>query len=126
MVKVRRLFSLVVVEEALFAVGGDLGAHTIERLDLIANAWVLVTPVKDGRKFGSVAAHDGKIFLFGGRDHSGKPLQTWDAFDVRQLVWESDPQDHASTRARDDRAMPREHFFCGQAIVVPATDLRWE
>ena len=120
MLRVRRLFSLLIVEGAICAVGGDLGPSTIERLDPATNTWSLLTAVRDGRKFGCAAAFGPRIYVFGGRDHSGKPLRTWDSFDVSTGVW-------ASEEFPDDgrRSLPRDHLFRGRSITVPPVSLTW-
>lgn len=118
----RRLFTLVVVEGALCAVGGDLGPSTIERLDPVSNTWSLLTSVRDGRKFGSATAFGSKIFVFGGRGHSGKPLRTWDAYDVVRGVWASE---ESSGSDEICRSLPREHLFRGRCITIPPTNISW-
>ena len=118
--RVRRLFSLLVVEGSVCAVGGDLGPSTIERLDPTTSSWSLLTAVRDGRKFGCAAAFGSVIYVFGGRDYSGKPLRTWDSYDISTGVW-------ASEEGSGDgvRSLPREHLFRGRSITMPPASLAW-
>lgn len=120
MTKVRRLFHMVVADGAIYAVGGDVGrTNSIERLDFASNSWSLMVDVKDCRKFGCVTAFESKIFLFGGRDNLGKALDSWDSFDVLTEKWHSDDASSA------ERALPREHLFNGQAILIPSSVVTW-
>lgn len=117
MLVARDFANLVVLQDTLYAIGGDVDPatqhqtiRTIEKLvhdDAISatNAhWVHVTTFPNTRRGFSTAAYGTYIFVFGGSSSSSSEpttsidhnennheLHTWDAFDVEYGRWVSDP-----------------------------------
>ena len=113
MIKERFTFNLVVVEDELYAVGGDGYDSTsisIEKLDKELGVWRVVAEIGECRTCCGAAAVGSKIFVFGGNDEVHR--STWNAFDVITEQWAS------ASISVEDRRLPRD-FFYGQALTVP-------
>eukprot|EP01031_Cornospumella_fuschlensis_P032671 gene32671-39498_t len=90
---------LLVIDNTLFAVGGDIeepflhGVQSIEKYDAQKEAWVFVSFFLDPRKriHCAVAAHGSKIFLFGGA-YGTSIWRSWDFYDVKKNYWASQLQ----------------------------------
>ena len=95
-------FRLLVINNALYAVGGDVDTTgrslipTIERLNVISNRWEKIGEFRDVRRVFSTSAVDNKIYVFGGRDVNYGTLQDWDCFDCDSHEWESVAYDQLS------------------------------
>lgn len=120
----RRDFSnLLVVLGSLYAVGGDVddegspATRTIEVYDKVSNDWKHVTAFKDERRGFSTSAFESKIYIFGGSSDVSYELNTWDAYDVINLQWDSDIN-------LNYEKMPLIDCW-GQAVTAPAEKLRW-
>ena len=118
MVRDRRHFKLVVVENELYAVGGEWGSMSIEKLSKFSGAWQMVAEIDEDRWFCDAAAVGSKIYVFGGSggDAGGDANSTWNAFDVGTGQWAS-----ASTPASKRKLSSRGGFFAGQALTVPSS-----
>ena len=113
MTKGRSFFNLVVVEDELYAVGGDGYGSTsisIEKLDKELGVWRVVAEIGECRHGCSAAAVGSKIFVFGANNVAHK--STWNAFDVITEQWAS------ASISVGDRRLPRD-FSYGQALTVP-------
>ena len=120
----RRDFSnLLIVLDSLYAVGGDVkengeqAIRTIEKFDKDMNCWVTVTAFKDERRGFSTSSHGSKIFIFGGSSEENYDQNTWDAYDVVELQWDSDLLDKY-------QKMPLIDCW-GQAVTVPSGKMTW-
>ena len=95
MLSERIWFRLLVINNALYAVGGDVDTTglslipTIERLNVNSNRWEKIGEFCDVRRVFSTSAVDNKIYVFGGRDVNYGTLQDWDSFDCDSQEWES-------------------------------------
>ena len=113
MTKKRSAFNLVVVEDELYAVGGEGYGSTsisIEKLDKELGVWRVVAEIGEVRRGCGAAAVGSKIFVFGANNVVHK--STWNAFDVITEQWAS------ASISVEDRRLPRD-FFYGQALTVP-------
>lgn len=95
MLRHRFLPKLLIVDNQLFAVGGDvegvsLSVCSIERFDASKQQWMFVTffPQPRRRVRCSISASGNRIFVFGGSD-GAFVLSSWDFFDVRGKYWAS-------------------------------------
>jgi N-acetylneuraminic acid mutarotase len=120
----RDFSNLLVVNGALYAVGGDVddtgaqATRTIEMFNRVANEWEHVTAFKDERKGFSTSAIGSKIYIFGGScDEEQYELNTWDAFDVSTGHWDSDLRGNY-------QKMPAIDSW-GQAVTVPPERITW-
>jgi hypothetical protein len=120
----RDFANLLVVNNELFAVGGDVDAvgnqaiRSIEKYDTFRHRWVHVTVFKDTRRGFSTCAEGDKIYVFGGSNDSHEDLRTWDAYDIKRQEWVSDRLPAAS------RQMPMIDSW-GQAVTFPSTPITW-
>ena len=114
MTKGRHILNLVVVEDELYAVGGDGYGNnlSIEKLSKASGAWQVVAEIDENRWVCSAAAVGSKIYVFGGRGHES----TWNAFDVTTEQWAS-----ASIPAEKRKLSSRSEFYYGKAITVPSS-----
>ena len=87
MVRKRHQFKLVVVENELYAVGGELHTNnlSIEKLSKFSGAWQVVAEINESRWGCGAAAVGSKIYIFGGFRNNYK--STWNAFDVGTGQW---------------------------------------
>ena len=114
MVRKRRCFKLVVVENELYAVGGELNKLSIEKLSKFSGAWQVVAEIKEDRWGCGAAAVGSKIYVLGG--YVDAHISTWNAFDVGTGQWAS-----ASTPASKRKLSSRGGFYGGQALTVPSS-----
>lgn len=123
MLKKRVFGNLLVVNNQLYAVGGDVNdggiqiTRSIERFELTERRWVLVTGFKDDRRGFSAAAVGSHIYVFGGSASEETYNDTWDAFDTSTGSWRSDVCGLYGK-------MPMIEDW-GQAVVFPHHDVRW-
>ena len=93
MISARIFFKLVVLNDSLFAIGGNVsqkGAQeegSIERYDHASDTWSEVTKYVRTRRVHSVTTVDNKILLIGGRDEDYSNLNDFDTFDVDTCLW---------------------------------------
>ena len=126
MIARRDYANLLVCNEKLFAVGGDVDVEnkqairTIERLNMEEQKWELVTSFIDERRGFSTCAIDNKIYIFGGCSEQEADLNekdTWDSYDVVHGKWESKVTGHF-------RKMPIIENW-GQAVHIPKINIDW-
>lgn len=98
MLRHRLLPKLLVINDNLYAVGGDVEgtAHavgSIERYDIQKEAWMFVTffPQPRRRVRCAIAAYGSRIYVFGGSD-GPLVLSSWDYYDTRDRYWASQVQ----------------------------------
>jgi hypothetical protein len=126
--KRNRVFgNLMVVEDRLYAVGGDVDeagdqvTRTIERYDEERGQWQLVASFTDERRGFSTCPVGHKIFVFGGsfsqNDNYDSYRDTWDVFDTRTCSWES-------SQSSVYNRMPVIDDW-GQAVTVPSSRITW-
>eukprot|EP01038_Epipyxis_sp_PR26KG_P005149 gene5149-7169_t len=90
MVHCRLCPKLVVMEDVLYAVGGDMFENlrisrpTIERFNEASNSWEIVTEYPCSRYNAAIVGSNTEIFTFGGMS-----LVDWDKFDVKANTWAS-------------------------------------
>ena len=109
-------FYLLVVNNELYAVGGDENAtevRSIEKMDRLTRVWQVITELNVDRTGSAVVSMGSKIVLLGGGDEGSEERSTWDAFDVISRQWAS------STLSAATRRLPRNYFYLGCAVVVP-------
>ncbi len=95
-----------VVDGTVYIVGGiertggkDRTVGTLEAYDPGARRWTACAPMSTPRAFAAAAALGGKVFVLGGLDSSGKPLDTSECFDPRTGAWTPcPPMGFASSR----------------------------
>jgi hypothetical protein len=87
---------LLVIDDCLYAVGGDMegtvrSISSIERFDLTKPGWVYVTFFHEPRRRAkcAITAVDHKIYVFGGSTDGGNTLSSWDFYNTRTKVWAS-------------------------------------
>ena len=119
----RDFSNLLVVLGSLYAVGGDVddegnpATRTIEVYDKALNVWKHVTAFKDERMGFSTSSFESKIYIFGGSSDVSYELNTWDAFDVCNLQWDSDIN-------LNYEKMPLIDCW-GQAVTAPPVKMLW-
>ena len=98
MLRHRRNPKLIVIDDVLYAVGGDVedvsyAVGSIERFELSKQAWVFVTFFLEPRRRGqcSIEAFGSKIFVFGG-GYGQNIWRSWDFYDVYGNYWASQVQ----------------------------------
>lgn len=121
----KRVFGhLLIVDNNLFAVGGDVDdsgskvTRTIERYRSDCDVWEFVANFKDDRRGFSASSVGSKIYVFGGSTTGETYNDTWDAFDVNTLTWASD-----TTMGGYGRMPCIEDW--GQAVTIPASHMTW-
>lgn len=139
-------FRLLVIGDALYAIGGDVDSKgtsltpTIERLNIRQNIWEKVADFTKVRRVFSASSVGSKIYIFGGRDVNYGTLQDWDCFDVDSKQWESvcycgmtdkekinneNKKSPNSIRSPESRQIPRLKFYGGQSVALPAEEITW-
>lgn len=88
MVHPRSSFKLVVVNDDLFAVGGDEGC-TIEKFDRVAGEWHEVTAFPSFRRNFVVGVWENGIYVMGGQGRRQNLLQNGEYYDVVRDSWTS-------------------------------------
>eukprot|EP01038_Epipyxis_sp_PR26KG_P009689 gene9689-13042_t len=127
MVARREFGNLLIVNEVLYAVGGDMDhlsnlmTRTIEKFDSSLNKWIHVTTFKDERRGFSTCSYESKIYIFGGSSEHDYDLNTWDAFDVIKMNWASDEVTKSQSSLFK---MPLIDTW-GQAVTYPPKPLNW-
>ena len=81
----------------IYLFGGFIGGGThvdgqpsAFEYDPSLNTWRLLAPMKAGRGSPGAAAVDGKIYVIGGRDQTGKTVNTNSAYDPATNTWKDD------------------------------------
>ena len=138
-------FRLLVIQDTLYAIGGDVDCKgssltpTIERLNMVQNVWEKVADFAKVRRVFSTSSVGSKIYIFGGRDINYGTLQDWDCYDVNTKKWEStcykdmtdiekktnDDNKIESIRSPELRKIPRLKFYGGQSVSLPAVEITW-
>jgi hypothetical protein len=124
MLVARDFANLLVVENELYAVGGDVDEHghqtirTIEKYNANLEKWEHVTIFKDTRRGFSTCAHGSNIYVFNGSNDRNEDLLTWDTYNVQTGIWLSE------TVPVTARAMPLIDSW-GQAVTYPSISLTW-
>jgi len=85
---------LIVVNNVLYAVGGDMNnfyhtASTIEMYDPQTQAWQMLSEFPMTRPGCAVAALDSRIYVFGGGSSQSLAQGSWDIFHTDTCEWES-------------------------------------
>lgn len=119
--------NLLVINDTLYAIGGDIddkgsiATRTIESFNRDENRWEFITAFKDERKGFSTCAVGTKIFIFGGDDALGNEdrydCNTWDCYDVATSKWDSDVLGRT-------HQMPLIDSW-GQAVSIPELSLTY-
>jgi N-acetylneuraminic acid mutarotase len=144
MIAERIWFRLLVIQDTLYAIGGDVDSKgssltpTIERLNNRQNVWEKVADFTKVRRVFSTSSVGSKIYIFGGRDINYGTLQDWDCFDVKTNKWESacygdmtDVEKNTNSKAighirsPEKRKIPRLKFYGGQSVSLPAEEITW-
>lgn len=145
MIAERIWFRLLVIQDTLYAIGGDVDGKgssltpTIERLNITQNVWEKVADFTKVRRVFSTSSVGSKIYIFGGRDINYGTLQDWDCFDINTKQWEStlytdmtdiekksnDNNKVESIRSPEHRKIPRLKFYGGQSVSLPAVEITW-
>lgn len=130
--KVARIFfRLLLVNDILYAVGGDVnneGKHlvpSIERYNNCTNAWDFVTVFPELRRVYTVTATEGKIYVLGGRDEFYGTLTDWDEYSITADEWASQSSSFSSSSREYERVIPREAFYGGSAVTIPSVPYSW-
>jgi hypothetical protein len=133
-------FRLLVIQDTLYAIGGDVDSKgssltpSIERLNMRENVWEKVADFTKVRRVFSTSSVGSKIYIFGGRDVNYGTLQDWDCFDVNTKQWESvsfgnmtdnEKSQNNSNRIPENRKIPRLKFYGGQSVALPAEEITW-
>lgn len=86
------------VDGAVFIAGGitrtgagDVTVAAVEAYDPGDRAWTRCSPMPTARSFAAAAALDGRLYVFGGLDTSGRALDTVEAYDPRTDSWSTCP-----------------------------------
>ena len=146
MIAERIWFRLLVIQDTLYAIGGDVDfkgsslTPTIERLNIVQNVWEKVADFTTVRRVFSTSSVGSKIYIFGGRDINYGILQDWDCFDINTKKWEStlykdmteiekktnnDSKSESLIRSPERRKIPRLKFYGGQSVSLPAVEIKW-
>lgn len=144
MIAERIWFRLLVIQDKLYAIGGDVDSKgssltpTIERYCARQNQWEKVADFTKVRRVFSTSSVGSKIYIFGGRDINYGTLQDWDCFDVNTNKWEStcyrdmsdvekntNSKTKAIIRSPEKRKIPRLKFYGGQSVSLPAQEITW-
>lgn len=84
----RRNFKLLVVNDNLYAVGGDEeGEGSIEWYNPVSGEWEISTKFTSYRRNFAATTDGENIFVFGGQSKRRAFLSTWDCFNVRTNSW---------------------------------------
>lgn len=86
MTRQRRNFQLLVVDDNLYAIGGDDDC-TIEMFDEYSNSWLLVSSFPQYRKNFAATSVGKRIVVSGGQDRRKGGLRSIDVFDVSCGEW---------------------------------------
>jgi hypothetical protein len=92
----RMWFRLLVIENNLYAVGGDVDDRgtsirpSIERFNKTMRRWEYVASFPMLRRVYSATAVGTEIYVFGGRDVNFATLQDWDKYNLKTRKWDSD------------------------------------
>jgi hypothetical protein len=115
MLNKRTNFKLVVMNEQLYAIGGD-SECTIEMFT--GNKWVLITKLKECRKNFAVTQYNNIVYIMGGRNKRNEFLNSIEMFDI-----------HTHVTIENNNTMedvPGDiGFVFGQSIVSPPMQMCW-
>jgi len=122
MTKERIFISLFVLQEELYAVGGDgIGHNTsIEKRNKVTKQWEHVTNCGQKQYACAAALVGSKVFLFGGRDYKS----TFDYFDLDSKKWAS--QTKGKYKKESARQLPRQVYFSKAVLITPSAALAKE
>eukprot|EP00802_Teleaulax_amphioxeia_P006357 Tamp_06361.p1 GENE.Tamp_06361~~Tamp_06361.p1 ORF type:complete len:649 (-),score=133.36 Tamp_06361:706-2652(-) len=76
------------VKRALLALGGRPAWTKVEKFEVKANRWTQVAPMLHQRMRHGSASMAGLIYVVGGKDESGRALQSLERYDPRKDQWE--------------------------------------
>jgi hypothetical protein len=99
MLRCRLQPKLIVVDDCLYAVGGDMegtvrSACSIEKYDNEKLCWKFENffPEPKRRSKCAISGYENKIFIFGGSAEGGASLLSWDYYNTRTKLWASNLQ----------------------------------
>ncbi|XP_077295654.1 kelch-like protein 1 [Arctopsyche grandis] len=93
--KERRFFAATIIDDQVFAIGGQTNKYTainsVERFNLVTNTWTKVAHMLTRRCDHEIAVVGKEIYAIGGNDDSHKELNTMEIYDIQQDKWTSAP-----------------------------------
>ena len=91
MATARSNHSLVSLNDYIFSIGGQSNPkytlRLVDRYDPKSDIWETVTLLPDPRSHIATVAHQGKIYVIGGRDHNGNTLKSLVYFIPDKIQW---------------------------------------
>jgi len=98
---------VAIVDDYLYAIGGRANNggpissapyNTVERYDILNDQWTTVASLPSNRSDLAAMAVGGKIYVLGGFDSSGNPLDDVDVYDPDTDTWSTSPADMPTAR----------------------------
>lgn len=98
---------VAIVDDYLYAIGGRPGAagpksappmSTVERYNILSDSWTTVASLPSARSDLSAIKIGGKIYVIGGFDAGGNPLNNVDVYDPNTDMWSTSPSDMPTAR----------------------------
>jgi kelch-like protein 10 len=84
----RFIFSVAVLDELVYAMGGSIMGKTAERYDYRTNRWSMIAPMNERRESASATTLNGKIYVVGGVNLNGC-LNSAEVYDPDINQWTS-------------------------------------
>ena len=133
----RAEFKLLVVQNSLYAVGGDRGENnvpiqgTIEKYDDDSKTWQVITTFVSLRIQYAIASMGNRIYILGGRDLDKHiEFSNYDVFDIKSNQWNPTSGMGSGSKSKllgrsGDRALPVRRFVQGEAVSFQSSLVMW-